>query len=77
MPGLDVSVPVSVGYNISGRSSVIQSQTEGAGNFEIGLAATYRAVWTASVKVTSYFGAPTKQAFADRDFLSISVARTF
>jgi len=77
LPGLDLTVPIGFGYGVAGRSSVDQSQNAKAGDFEIGLSATYRTVWTGQVSFTHFIGAVKIQPFADRDFISISVQRTF
>ncbi len=77
LPGLDLSVPIGFGYGIAGRSSVDPAMNVSAGNFEIGLAATYRAVWQAKLVATEFIGAPSVQPFADRGFLSFSIQRTF
>lgn len=77
MPGMDLSVPMSVGYGLAGRSSIDTGQNAGAGSFELGLSATYRAVWRASVTLTRFIGAPTRQPFADRHFVSFSLQTTF
>jgi hypothetical protein len=77
LPGLDLTVPIGIGYGIAGRSSVDPSQNSRAGDVEIGLALTYRTVWTGQIGFTHYFGPTDRQPFADRDFVSISVQRTF
>ncbi len=77
LPNLDVSIPIGVGYNAIGRSSVLESQYVGAGDFEIGLSGTYRAVWKAGITVTTFFGSPYSQPFADRDFVRFTLERTF
>jgi hypothetical protein len=76
-PGLDISVPVSAGVGVAGRSSTDAGQNPGAGSVEIGLSATYRAVWKGGIALTHYIGGPSRQPFADRDFISFSLQRTF
>jgi hypothetical protein len=60
LPGLDVSVPISVGYNFGGRSSAIfkfgNTGTSQAGDFSIGLNAKYQNAWNVSLNYTDYFG---------------------
>lgn len=93
--GLDISVPIGVGYNFYGRSSAVFNFNGGSskgGDVSIGLNGTYRGVWQFSLGFTHYFGAedgfltpanspaPTlsyKQAYKDRDFISLSVKRAF
>lgn len=77
LPGLDLSVPISVGYGLAGRSSVDSGQNASAGSLELGLSMTYRASWRGSFIFTRFLGAPNRQAFADRHFLSLSIQTTF
>ncbi len=77
LPALDLSLPIGLGYNLIGRSSVDSSMNVGAGDFELGMSATYQTVWEGSLTFTHYFGPPDRQPFADRDFISLSVERTF
>ncbi|MGE3335043.1 MAG: DUF1302 domain-containing protein [Rhodospirillaceae bacterium] len=77
LPGMDLSVPMSIGYGLAGRSSVDSGQVSKAGSFELGLSATYRAVWRGSLTLTRFLGAPDRQPFADRHFVSLSLQTTF
>lgn len=77
MPALDLSLPLGLGYNLIGDSSDDPSMNNGAGDMEIGVTATYRTVWQGSLSFTHYFGPPDRQPFADRDFISLSLERTF
>lgn len=77
LPGMDLSVPMSIGYGLAGRSSVDSGQNAKAGSIELGLSATYRAVWRGSLTLTRFLDGPTRQAFADRHFVSLSVQTTF
>lgn len=77
LPGVDVSVPLSLGYGLVGRSSVDAGQNAKAGSLELGIAATYRAVWRTSLTLTRFLGAPDRQPFADRHFVAFSVQTTF
>jgi len=76
-PALDLSVPIGVGYDLVGRSSTDASLNAGAGDVELGVSATYRAVWQGSITITHFVGSPSSQPFADRDFISLSLERTF
>lgn len=76
-PGGDLSVPIGFGYGLTGNSAVDGSQNTKAGDMEFGLRMLYRSVWEASLTFTHYFGAPARQPFADRDYLSFSIKRTF
>jgi hypothetical protein len=94
LPGVDLQVPIGVGYGLFGRSAVFQLAPEHGGDISIGVNANIRNTWRASLNVTHYFGpagpAPSlpatgpkgtyasyKQYYADRDYVSISVQRTF
>jgi uncharacterized protein DUF1302 len=77
LPALDLSVPIGFGYDLFGKSSVDSSMNAGAGDFELGVSATYRTVWEGSLTFTHFFGPVDRQPFADRDFISLSVQRTF
>jgi hypothetical protein len=59
LPGLDLSLPIAVGYNFGGRSSAIinfAGGTSSAGDVSIGVKARYQNAWNASLTVTDYFG---------------------
>ena len=77
VPGLDLSVPVGFGLGLVGRSSVDASQNAGAGFVSVGLNATYHVVWEAALSFTHFIGGPRIQPLADRDFVTISLTRTF
>jgi len=77
LPALDLSAPLGLGYDLIGKSSTDSSMNNGAGDFELGLTATWRTVWQGSFTFTHYFGPPDRQPFADRDFVSLSLERTF
>jgi len=77
LPALDLSLPAGLGYNLVGNSSIDSSMNNGAGDFELGVSATYQTVWQGTITYTHYFGPPDRQPFADRDFISLGVERTF
>ena len=59
LPGLDLSVPIGVGYNFGGRSSAITNFAGGAssaGDYSIGLKAKYQNAWNVALTYTNYFG---------------------
>jgi hypothetical protein len=59
LPGLDLSVPVGVGYNFGGRSSAIFNFAGGAseaGDYTVGLKGTYQSDWKLALTYTDYFG---------------------
>lgn len=77
LPGLDVSAPLGIGYTPVGRSSVDATENAGAGNVTLELAGTFRSVWDMALSYTHFIGGTTTQPLADRDFITVSVARTF
>lgn len=94
LPGVDLQVPIGVGYGLFGRSAVLQLAPEHGGDVSIGVNANIQNAWRASLNVTHYFGsagpAPSlpasgpegtyasyKQYYADRDYVSFSIQRTF
>jgi len=59
LPGLDLSVPIGVGYNFGGRSSAIFNFAGGAsnaGDYSIGIKAKYQNAWNVALNYTDYFG---------------------
>ena len=77
LSNLDVGVPIGFGYNLVGRSSEDYAPNSGAGDFEVGLSATYLSVWKANLGLTCFLGGASNQPLADRDFISFSLERTF
>ncbi|MCY1457461.1 hypothetical protein D9M71_747630 [compost metagenome] len=85
-----MQVPITVGYNPHGRSSVTPQAfgPEHGGDFTIGLKADYQKAWYASLSYTNFFGEggsvidntnayTFKQTLKDRDFIAFSIQRTF
>ncbi|MBI5716942.1 MAG: DUF1302 domain-containing protein [Burkholderiales bacterium] len=59
MPGLDLAVPIGLGYNFGGRSSAIGNFAGGVsdgGDWTIGLKAKYQNDWNASLTYNDFFG---------------------
>jgi hypothetical protein len=59
LPGLDMSLPVAVGYNFGGRSSAIGNFAGGAsnaGDYSIGVKGKYQNEWNLALTYTDYFG---------------------
>ncbi len=77
LPNLDLSFPIGLGYGLIGRSSVDDTQNAHAGDVEFGVSATYHAVWEGTLMLTHYLGRSSIQPLADRDFVILSVQRTF
>jgi hypothetical protein len=77
LPDLDLSLPVGLGYDIAGEYSSNYQQEAGAGDIEAGVSGSYMSVWKASLTFTCFFGDPVHQPLADRNFVAISLERTF
>jgi hypothetical protein len=77
LPGLDIGVPIGVGYTPVGKSSLDTSQNAGAGDLTLGVSATYHAVWQGSLSFTHFIGCASAQPLADRDFVGLSLTRSF
>lgn len=89
LPALDISVPIGVGYGI-GNSTAVGNAFLGhkVGDVSVGLSGAYLQVWRFGLNYTHFFGpeglfvdaanhASYKQSLKDRDFISVSVSRTF
>jgi len=92
LSGVDLQVPIGLGYGLHGRSAIFQVVAEHGGDFSIGVNAEINKAWKAGISGTHYFGskgpapdlgattnsyASYKQYYADRDFISLTVQRTF
>ena len=89
LPGLDIGVPLGLSYFPRGTSSVIGNfGPDKGGDMSIGINATYLDVWRCRLSYTHFYGSEEgfkdqdgnnsyDQAFGDRDFISLSIARTF
>lgn len=77
LPNLDISLPFGFGYGLAGQSQRYFGPVAGAGDFEFGISGTYRSVWKADLTFTGFVGPPSRQVFADRDFILFSLERSF
>ncbi|WP_137819652.1 DUF1302 domain-containing protein [Pseudomonas sp. 2FG] len=89
--GLDLSVPVGLGVVLDGRSSAVSKAGFGnshAGDWSVGVKATYLQTWDFGVNYVNFFGKKGAglredgdfsyaQSLADRDFVSVYVKTTF
>ncbi|WP_032698099.1 DUF1302 domain-containing protein [Pseudomonas syringae] len=91
-PGVDLSVPVGVGYNPKGKSSVITKFNNGVGDkggdLSIGVQADYLQTWKVGLNYTRYIGGSDNfldasnantygQPLKDRDFIALTAQRSF
>lgn len=93
LPGLDLAVPIGLGYNPAGNSAVVGAFNGGAdngGDLSIGVKGTYLGNWKIGVNYTHFLGSakttldPVKgyqfsfgQALKDRDYISLSLQTAF
>jgi hypothetical protein len=59
MQGVDLFVPVSVGYNFGGKSSAVGNFAGGVsdgGDYSIGMRLKWASGWTAALAYNDYFG---------------------
>lgn len=92
LPGVDMQVPIGVGYGLSGRSAVFQVAPEHGGDISIGFNFDIQKTWKAGLNIVHYFGpagpapavnvaagtyASYKNYYADRDYVSFSLQRAF
>ncbi len=77
LPGLDLALPLGIGTTFLGRSSLDGTQNAGTGSITAGVTATFRAVWQGSLAATHFIGGAAAQPLADRDFVIVSVSRSF
>ncbi|MOA24080.1 hypothetical protein D3C78_1447420 [compost metagenome] len=88
-PGLDLSVPMGVGFT-HGSSSALGTGfgPDRGGDINIGIKGNYMNVWNAGLTYTHYYGPENtfldsnnnytfEQTLKDRDFIALSVSRTF
>jgi hypothetical protein len=91
LPGLDLDVPIGLGFNPQGRSQAVSFFNGGVhrgGDLSIGLLGNYLNTWKAGVTYTHYVGAEGttldsqgrlsfKHNLRDRDFIAVTAQTTF
>jgi len=91
LPGLDLDVPITVGYNPLGKSQAVSFFNGGVnegGDFTIGLAGNYLNTWKTTLNYTQFYGSQGttindqgqlsfKQSLHDRSYVAFSVQTTF
>lgn len=92
IPGLDLEVPIGLGYNPSGRSRVVPlfnaPASDKGGDFSLGVRAIYLDKWRFGVNYTRYFGSEGsfldvnnnrsfQQVYKDRDFITFTASTNF
>jgi Protein of unknown function (DUF1302) len=81
LSGVDITVPIGLGFNPKGNSSVDPifngGGADNGGDWNVGIKVTYLQAWKLGLTYTSYFGDEDTQELADRDFISLYIQRTF
>lgn len=86
--GLDLSVPIGLGYGLAGNSSVVGAFSgRHTGDFSVGINGSYLDVWRFGLNLTTYLGTAGpfienghqsfKQHLSDRTYVSFNLRRTF
>jgi hypothetical protein len=60
-----------------GDSATSVGEFSGAGDFEFGAEAEFKSSWKAKLLFVHFMGSPMRQPLGDRDFVSMSIQRTF
>ncbi len=88
LPGVDLSVPLGFGIGIGNSSAVGAFNGDKVGDLSVGLTALYLNQWRAGINYTHYIGPEGtfldennlisfKQSLKDRNFVSLSIQRSF
>lgn len=88
MDGVDLSVPVGLGVGLYGNSAVVGAfSARHTGDISLGVSGSYLDVWRFGLNYTHYFGKAGpfvtlghhvfNQSYADRDYVSFNLRRTF
>lgn len=82
LAGVDLSVPINVGWSFRGASMIDTSFPFGGspdrgGELILGLTGVYLNKWIANLSWINYLGEPNRQPLLDRDYLRFSLQTTF
>jgi hypothetical protein len=93
LPGLDIGIPIGLGYTVKGKSSAVSAfGPEHGGDFSIGVNGDYEQTWQIGLNYVHFFGreqpgalppnAPQQylsfgQPLRDRNFISMNIKRAF
>jgi hypothetical protein len=76
----DLILPIGANYAPEGRASAVQNGefgTNHGGDFNIGVGGTYNNVWDLQLTYRKFFGSTEYQHYADRNYVSFFIRRTF
>ncbi len=84
IPNLELQFPVSLSYNFAGNSEMDSTMNHGTGQVTVGVTATYRQTWIASLSYVDYFGKAANASFlpdaaqdVDRSYVTFNIQHTF
>lgn len=79
LPNLVLTFPLGVTYNFYGRSEILAGENRATGTVSVGITATYRVTWVASLSFVDFVGKadPVFNAEADRSYLSFNIQHSF
>lgn len=88
LPFLQITFPMSLKYNFAGNSEYDATMNHGSGTFTVGVGATYKSVWSATLSFVDPFGnsrivndALEPEGYGDlppdRKYLELNLQRTF
>lgn len=83
--GLDISIPIVLSYNLSGRSRIYGGWVEHGGSVDVGMNFTYQNVWKGGLNYHHFLGTHGigagnghfDQALWDRNYVSFNMSRAF
>ena len=79
--GLDLTPNIGLGWNFMGKSpdtdAFNNTGIDRGGDITFGLSAAFLNKWTGGINYTYYMSPPGRDPYADRDFVSFNVERTF
>jgi len=75
---LDIDMPLTLSYTPQGKSPLpFFNGPHKGGVMAVGVSALYRKLWNAGLQFTHFYGGVGFQTLKDRDFVSLSIQRTF
>ena len=81
LSGLDVSPTIGLGWDFMGKSPDTDAFNgtgiDRGGDITVGVDGTFLNKWTGGINYTYYIAPPGRDPFADRDFVSLNIERTF
>jgi len=78
-PGLDLNVPIGVGWTVLGRSPLpagfnTYDYGNAAGDITVGVQATYKQSWKGGISLTTFFGPASSNSYRDRTFVMATIS---